>query len=733
MSLNTYRVQKKNKVVQDVLLDPKPDRRQLPNVPDFENIRTNNDRRGKSVLGNTPNAEVPDLVKSTQAGIRYRVNYQVKVTCIMPGKEKHHFTVPGIDISTTGILLHLANDVQAEYAQQAKTVKLTFEITPGSMPEGYEMKVKKIKAKAVRVQKQKDNTTFCGMVFEQPLSQYSDNHKDRYALMVSSIFLFFIVCFIMLMRAESIIYFKFNQTLYLYSIIAAVFLLSRYLFGALYHPEKIDMDFTPGVTIIIPCFNEEEWIQKTIVSCVNQDYPLDKLEVIVVDDCSNDNSVQKIQEIIEELRKDDGRYKTTERLRYFVQTQNKGKRDALARGVLAAKHELVVFVDSDSFLDPYAIRHLVMPFKDPKMAGVSGRTEVANTYTNVLTKMQSVRYYIAFRIMKAAEAYFDAVTCLSGPLSCYRKEIVINHLDEWLNQKFLGRRATFGDDRSMTNLMLRNYRTGYQDSAVCSTIVPNRYKTFLKQQMRWKRSWLRESIIAGSFMWKKEPFMAVFFYMGLIVPVAAPIVVFYNLFYVPIMHRVFPLAFLMGLFMMAMLMSVVQLFLKKSSTWLFGLVFCLFYEAVLLWQMPIAWFTFWKSTWGTRQTPEDIAAQERKRQAKQRRQYSSADFSADAPQKAAETPVTQGATSQKQPSSAAFSTAKTAPYRPEAPKKGKHVPKHYASSSSQASIWPSYSEQKPPKKKSQGKYSRRSSTLINADIYVMEGAEQQKDEHTTTH
>lgn len=55
----------------------------------------------------------------------------------------------------------------------------------------------------------------------------------------------------------------------------------------------IDTKYTPGVTIIIPCFNEEEWIQRTILSCINQDYPIDKLEVIVVDDCSNDKSVEK--------------------------------------------------------------------------------------------------------------------------------------------------------------------------------------------------------------------------------------------------------------------------------------------------------------------------------------------------------------------------------------------------------------------------------------------------------
>ena len=170
--------------------------------------------------------------------------------------------------------------------------------------------------------------------------------------------------------------------------------------------------------------------------------------------------------------------------------------------------------------------------------------------------------------------------CSSGPLSCYRKDLVLKNETEWLNQKFLGHPATFGDDRSLTNFILKTHRTGYQDNAVCSTIVPSDVNTFLKQQMRWKRSWLRESLRALTFVWKKEPLMMLFFIIGLIVPIAAPIVVVYNLLYVPLMHHVFPTTFLVGLLLMALLMSFAHLFYKKSTLWFFGLVFVLFYEFV---------------------------------------------------------------------------------------------------------------------------------------------------------
>lgn len=599
---------------EDVLLVAKPDRRLLSKVPDKEGVRSNVDRR--RVKSDAGEDDISILHENENAGRRYVVDYDVSVRYEVSGKQVKCL-VKAADISTTGILLTVSPEVARDLSQ-AEKINLKFNITPGSMPEGYEMKVD-IDAKFIRLSHDADGNTVCGLEFQEALAQYATKKKNVYMLSVAALFLFFISACILLMRAESVLYFKFNKVLYTYSIIAATFLLTRYLFGAWYRPVPIDKYFTPGVTIIVPCFNEEPWIQRTIAGCINQDYPLDKLEVIVVDDCSNDRSYDKIRELVEELKIKEKRFDIEGRLHYVRQERNAGKRDALAKGAQLAKHELVVFVDSDSFLDPFAIRNLVQPFKDTRMGGVSGRTDVANTYTNALTKMQAVRYYIAFRIMKAAESYFDAVTCLSGPLSCYRKDLVLKYMDAWLNQKFLGQKATFGDDRSMTNFLLREYRTGYQDTAICSTIVPNTHHIFLRQQMRWKRSWLRESLIAAKFMWKKEPFMSLSFYMGLLVPILAPLIVLYNLIYIPLTHRVFPFTFIFGIFLMASLMSMAQLFLRKSSTWIFGVWFCVYYEAVLLWQMPIAWFTFWKTTWGTRMTPADIMEMFKKNRRKQKR------------------------------------------------------------------------------------------------------------------
>ena len=601
---------------EDILYTMKGDRRLLSHVPDAGGHRSNRSRRGASAGMESEDYTLYE--QDAKNGQRYLVDYPVKID-----SSAGTLAARAVDISTTGILVRLEGDAHA--AELSGDVKLTFEITAGTMPEGYEMKVKKLPATVIRAFGQAEEKLY-GIEFKKTLAQYAAARRQGYMFAAATFFLAVITLIILLMRAESVIYFKFNRWLYLYSIIAATFLLTRYLFAMFYRPVPIDPDYTPGVTIVVPCFDEEEWIQRTIHSCINQDYPVDKLEVIVVDDCSNDRSAERVQQMIAELKAadtSDHAYRVSERIRFLQQPTNMGKRDAMARGAKEAKHELLVFVDSDSFLDPFAIRNIVQPFKDKEMGGVSGRTDVANTYTNALTKMQAVRYSIAFRVMKAAEGFFDAATCLSGPLSCYRKDLVLKYMDAWLNQRFLGQKATFGDDRSMTNFILRHNRTTYQDSAVCMTIVPRSYQVFLRQQMRWKRSWLRESLIASRFMWKKEPFMSLGFYMGVLVPIAAPIIVLYNLFYVPIMYRVYPTSFLIGMLMMALLMSMAQLLIRRSTTWLYAMWFCIYYEAVLLWQMPVAWVTFWKTTWGTRMTLADIAERDKKKQKEQGKNASS--------------------------------------------------------------------------------------------------------------
>ena len=181
-------VGKKSINVEEVLLQEKGDRRLLSNVPDITKTRTNKDRRGESYIDQI-SGNVNDFVINKQAGIRYKVNYIVEVTYVV-GNTRTTFQCNGIDISMTGILLQIESKHHLDKMKKAKEINLKFEIKPGSMPEGMEMKVN-IKADLARTEEVSKDLFLCGMAFEKGLSYYANIKKGRYTLMISSLLLFF--------------------------------------------------------------------------------------------------------------------------------------------------------------------------------------------------------------------------------------------------------------------------------------------------------------------------------------------------------------------------------------------------------------------------------------------------------------------------------------------------------------------------------------------------------------
>jgi hyaluronan synthase len=319
------------------------------------------------------------------------------------------------------------------------------------------------------------------------------------------------------------------------------------------------------------------------------------MDLCVINDGSDDNSLREITLGTEVARA--GGIDT------FVVNwiKNRGKREAMAEGIRRTRGDIIVLVDSDSFLERGAVQALVRPFADPRIAATTGHARVHNPSVNLLTKMQNVRYYIAFSVYKSAEAVFGAVTCCSGCCSAYRRSALDQILQPWRNQKFLGAQCTYGDDRSLTNHLLRlGYRTVFVPDAMSSTIVPDDWNVFLKQQLRWKKSWIRESMIAATFMWKRHPVMAASFYAGLILPLVSPAVVFRSLLWIPIvLHRI-PTAYLFGIGVMAMIYGFYYYMNTKDRDWLSGFVFAALSTVILIWQLPLAILTLRDGSWGTR-------------------------------------------------------------------------------------------------------------------------------------
>jgi hyaluronan synthase len=279
---------------------------------------------------------------------------------------------------------------------------------------------------------------------------------------------------------------------------------------------------------------------------------------------------------------------------------NRGKRHAIAAGIARTDAEVLIFVDSDSLVRPEAVRAMVDYFADPRVGAVAGHTDVWNRDHNVLTRMQAMQYFIAFRVHKAAEALFGAVTCCSGCFSGYRRAAVAPVLDRWVNQRFLGRPSTYGDDRSLTNALLPAWRVLYAPNAQAYTVVPERLAVFLRQQLRWKKSWLRESARASRVMWRKHPVMVLMFYLGVLLPLLAPQVVFRAVIVQPRFVSELPYWYAGGVVLIALFYGFYYRMYRRDRGWYRGIGFALFYAAILVWQMPYALATIRDSRWGTR-------------------------------------------------------------------------------------------------------------------------------------
>ena len=378
-----------------------------------------------------------------------------------------------------------------------------------------------------------------------------------------------------------------------YGIAVCGYIVTRFLFSLGYRPAR-PAGLEPEVAVVMPAFNEQEAIADSLNSLLALDYPPDKLELVAINDGSTDGTLAEMRRVEREAGG---------RVRVLDLGHNQGKRAAMAAGIRATKADIVAFVDSDSVLEPDALRVLVQGFADPRVGAICGHADVQNVRESWLTKMQAVRYFVAFRVVKAAESIFGAVTCCSGCFSAYRRAAIMPHLDWWTHQTFLGEQSTFGDDRSLTNCVLRDWRVRYESRAVSHTLVPARFKQFMTQQLRWKRSWTRESLIASRFIWRKHPCAAIATYVGMVLPLIAPVIAIRTALVLPILHGAGPpLVYLAGMYAMAVAYGLYYVATRPryDSLWVFGIAFCLFYLCFMLWQTYWAILTARTTSWGTR-------------------------------------------------------------------------------------------------------------------------------------
>lgn len=382
----------------------------------------------------------------------------------------------------------------------------------------------------------------------------------------------------------------------LYGAIVSVFLLSRIPCAYLYE-DKHDVIYPdsayPSVSVLITAKNEEKIIFKTISSSINSQYP-GKLECIVINDGSTDNTKKEIiraQRVYGDI------------IKLISFPKNLGKREAMAAGVNNAQNEIIIFVDSDSFLATDSIRHITEHFlADKRIGAVSGNTKVKNKDTNLLTKIQSIHYAVSFDVYKTSESIFHSVTCCPGCFSAYRKITIKPLIGKLKEQKFLGVKGNFGDDRGLTSFVLKTkWNVIYCEKARATTVVPEKFSVYWRQQLRWKKSWIREGLLAGLFMWRRNFFASLGFYINFSFPILGPILAGKVFIHSIIEHN--PLLFLLFMTGFMILGTVFSLFVRVSrgaENWMYMPIFSLFFILIFTWQIFYALITLRNSRWGTR-------------------------------------------------------------------------------------------------------------------------------------
>jgi N-acetylglucosaminyltransferase len=241
--------------------------------------------------------------------------------------------------------------------------------------------------------------------------------------------------------------------------------------------------FRPDVDVIVPCYNEEPaLLEACLWSLADQDYK-GQMRVWVVDDGSR--NLRALRPVLEA--------ETGLDLNVVLLDGNRGKREAQAAALHDGRGDVVVTIDSDTSIASDGIRQLVAWLADPGVGAVTGNLRPSNADTTWLTKLIDTRYKLLFERERAAQGFFGTVFCCAGPFSAYRREAVMEVLADYLGQRFLGGRRVCGDDLKLTNLVLaRGYRSEFEPNAKAATDVPTTVRRFVRQQLRWNRSFYRE-------------------------------------------------------------------------------------------------------------------------------------------------------------------------------------------------------------------------------------------------
>ncbi|WP_299221914.1 glycosyltransferase family 2 protein [uncultured Aquimarina sp.] len=354
----------------------------------------------------------------------------------------------------------------------------------------------------------------------------------------------------------------------------------------------------PLCTVIVPAYNEGELVYKTLYSLVESDYPIEKLQIISIDDGSQDDTWQWMKRAKEELGN---------RVSIYQQPENKGKRHALYRGFNLGMGDVFITVDSDSIVKKDTLRVMASPFvTNDECGAVAGNVRVLNRDKALIPRMLNVSFAFSFEFIRSAQSSIGSVLCTPGALSAYRREAVMNCREAWITQTFMGQVSKIGEDRAMTNMILKQgYKVLFQRKAYVYTNTPERYKNLYKMFIRWERSNIRENLAMSKFAFSdfreghKSGARVLLLNQWLKMTMAYPATLL-MLFFI----CTYPILFFSSTLVSILVFSSIQaLFYAKKhslSESLWAYPYSLFYAFTLFWITPYAIATAGRSGWLTR-------------------------------------------------------------------------------------------------------------------------------------
>lgn len=257
-----------------------------------------------------------------------------------------------------------------------------------------------------------------------------------------------------------------------------VFLFAAAVYSAVEAKRKArfsSKEYTPKVSVLVPAWNEEVGIIKTIESVLENSYS--NIELIVVNDGSTDKTDQLVRNFRDRYTM--RAFQDLTKTLVYIEQENQGKGAALNSALEVATGEIIVTVDADSFLDRYAIKHIVEKFKDPSVDAVVGNVKVGGAIT-VVGLLQKLEYLFGF-YFKRAHSVLGSEYIYGGACAAFRHETCFKEHGNF-------------DTKSVTediDLSLRTRHHGlkavYAEQAICVTEGASRLVDLVKQRLRWKR------------------------------------------------------------------------------------------------------------------------------------------------------------------------------------------------------------------------------------------------------